>query len=295
MGTDDGSAVLVEEFRGFLGGERGLASETLRCYGNHARAFLTSLQPVDVAWLGWPRAVTGFMVEYSGPQHRVGQGDGDRVAVAAAVPARDRADAGLAGGRGPGGGDWRLAALPRGLPAPRSRCCWTAATGHRRRARDFAIMMLLARLGLRVARVAALQLEDVDWRAGELLFGARAPADRLPLPADVGEALAGYLRAAGRPAGSPGGVPDRAGRRPGADRRRRSRRRARRAARGPGSARARAPAAARPGRRAAAPGRRAGRDRPGASPPQSGPTALYAKVDLTTLRGRWPSPGRGAR
>src|SRR4051794_1425725 len=57
---------LVEEFRGFLGGERGLASETVRCYGTHARAFLAWLpQPVDVALAELSAGlVTGYVVEY---------------------------------------------------------------------------------------------------------------------------------------------------------------------------------------------------------------------------------------
>jgi integrase len=60
--------------------------------------------------------------------------------------------------------------------------------------RDFAIMMLVARLGLRSIEVARLELRDVDWRAGELAVRGKARRqDRLPLPADVGEALAGYL------------------------------------------------------------------------------------------------------
>jgi integrase len=72
----------------------------------------------------------------------------------------------------------------------------------RRRAlgrRDYAILMLLARLGLRGGEVVGLWLEDIDWRAGELTVkGKGGRLDRLPLPVDVGEALAGYLRR-GRP------------------------------------------------------------------------------------------------
>lgn len=60
--------------------------------------------------------------------------------------------------------------------------------------RDYAILLLLARLGLRCAEVAALQLEDIDWRAGQLLVrGKGGREDRMPLPFDVGEALAAYL------------------------------------------------------------------------------------------------------
>jgi integrase len=67
--------------------------------------------------------------------------------------------------------------------------------------RDFAILTLLVRLGLRAGEVAALTLEDVDWRAGELVVvGKGGRRDRLPLPVDVGQALAGYLKP-GRPRG----------------------------------------------------------------------------------------------
>src|SRR3954469_1991487 len=57
---------LVEEFRGFLSGERGLASETVRCYGTHARAFLVWLpKPLGMALAELSAGlVTGYVVEY---------------------------------------------------------------------------------------------------------------------------------------------------------------------------------------------------------------------------------------
>jgi integrase len=65
--------------------------------------------------------------------------------------------------------------------------------------RDFAIITILARLGLRAGEVAALRLEDIDWRNGEVtVHGKGNREDRLPLPHDVGEAVAGWLRR-GRP------------------------------------------------------------------------------------------------
>lgn len=65
--------------------------------------------------------------------------------------------------------------------------------------RDYAILLLLARLGLRSGEVAGLTLEDFDWRAGDVLVhGKGGREERLPLPADVGAAVAGYLRR-GRP------------------------------------------------------------------------------------------------
>lgn len=65
--------------------------------------------------------------------------------------------------------------------------------------RDFAILTMLARLGLRSAEVAGLKLGDIDWRGGEIVIrGKGSRLDRLPLPADVGEAVVDYLRR-GRP------------------------------------------------------------------------------------------------
>ncbi len=66
--------------------------------------------------------------------------------------------------------------------------------------RDLAILTLQARLGLRSGEVAALQLGDIDWRAGEIVVRGKARwQDRLPLTVEAGEAIAGYLRD-GRPA-----------------------------------------------------------------------------------------------
>ena len=59
--------------------------------------------------------------------------------------------------------------------------------------------MLLSRLGLRACEVAALGLDDIDWRTGELTVrGKGSRTERLPLPHDVGEALVSYLRAGRR-------------------------------------------------------------------------------------------------
>jgi site-specific recombinase XerD len=61
-------------------------------------------------------------------------------------------------------------------------------------ARDHAMLLLLARLGLRSIEIARLQLDDLDWRAGDVLVRGKARReDRLPIPDDVGEALAEYL------------------------------------------------------------------------------------------------------
>ena len=65
--------------------------------------------------------------------------------------------------------------------------------------RDYAILLLLARLGLRSGEVTFLELDDIDWKAGKLsVRGKSGQRSELPLPAEVGEAIAAYLRR-GRP------------------------------------------------------------------------------------------------
>lgn len=65
--------------------------------------------------------------------------------------------------------------------------------------RDLAVLTLLSRLGLRAGEVTALRLEDIDWRAGEIMVrGKGSRQEQLPLPVDVGEALADWLHN-GRP------------------------------------------------------------------------------------------------
>lgn len=92
--------------------------------------------------------------------------------------------------------DWRLSTVPKFLTSEEvervlKACDRRTATGRR----DYAILLLLARLGLRAGEVVALQLEDINWRAGEILVRGKGLLHaEMPLPADVGEALACYLR-----------------------------------------------------------------------------------------------------
>ena len=98
---------------------------------------------------------------------------------------------------------WRLAGVPRGLAAPEverllDACDLTAAVGRR----DRAILLLMARLGLRAGEVVALELDDLRWRDGAIVVrGKGLMRDRLPLLSEVGDALARYLRS-DRPAGA---------------------------------------------------------------------------------------------
>ena len=96
--------------------------------------------------------------------------------------------------------DWRLARMPQWIPAAQVRqilqhCDRQTLVGQR----DYTILLLLARLGLRAGEVVGMTLDDIDWDAGELVVrGKGGRQDRLPLPRDVGQALATYVRQ-GRP------------------------------------------------------------------------------------------------
>jgi site-specific recombinase XerD len=98
---------------------------------------------------------------------------------------------------------WKLASLPTYLSAAQVQkvldgCDRTTALGRR----DYAILMMLAKLGLRADEVATLTLDDIDWRCGEMLIRAKGrQRARMPMPSDVGAAVVAYLRD-GRPTSS---------------------------------------------------------------------------------------------
>ena len=194
---------LLGRYQRYLVTERGLAPSTARDYAGLVRPFLAQREVAGGLNLEQLIAaeVTGFVLDRC---PRMGRGSAKLMVTAlrsllgflhvsgmtseplgAAVPAVAR---------------WRLAGLPRVLEpgqvtALLASCDRGSATGRR----DFAMLTLLARLGLRAGEVAALCLDDIDWRAGEITVrGKGSRAERLPLPADAGQAITGYLRD-GRP------------------------------------------------------------------------------------------------
>jgi site-specific recombinase XerD len=92
--------------------------------------------------------------------------------------------------------NWRMANVPKWIPPDEVEqllrsCDQKRTTGQR----NYAILLLLARLGLRSGEVVGLTLDDIDWEAGEITIRGKCHrSDRLPLPRDVGEALVRYLR-----------------------------------------------------------------------------------------------------
>jgi site-specific recombinase XerD len=96
--------------------------------------------------------------------------------------------------------NWSMPSIPRAIPAEQVR--QLLASISRRTAigrRDYAIVLLLARLGLRASEVAFLELDDIDWSTGRVsVRGKGGQRTALPVPADVGAAMVAYLRH-GRP------------------------------------------------------------------------------------------------
>jgi site-specific recombinase XerD len=199
---------LLGEYRTWLVQERGLAATTVLRYENTARRFLQQQAMADgvletAGLIGVD--VNAFLLRECG---RVSSGSAKgRVAELRSV-LRFLYLHGLTplrlGTAVPPVGGWRLATLPPTMTAIEVQllldsCDRSTDVG----VRDFAIMMLVARLGLRSIEVARLELRDVDWRAGELVVRGKARRqDRLPLPTEVGEALVAYLSGSRRSAGA---------------------------------------------------------------------------------------------
>ena len=191
--------ILVQEYRAYLARERGLAASSIERYLGPARLFVSERERRDGLDLEHLTAsdVTAFVVS----QCRTRRRGSAKVLVTAlrsllrflflqgyttcplaqAVPAAT---------------GWADQSLPRALGAGAVTALLNSCDRHTVAGmRDFAILTLLARLGLRAGEVAALTLEDIDWHHGEMVVrGKGGRRERLPLPADVGEAVVTYLR-----------------------------------------------------------------------------------------------------
>jgi len=189
---------LVSKYRTWLVNDRGLAEQTVLRYENLARRFLQDRAGTHGDLLkGLTGAdVTAFLVRETG-RLAVGSAKG-RVAELRSLlrffHLKGLTPTSLAAGVPPVAG-WHDTALPVGLiSSDVQRLLDSCDRHHAVGVRDFAILMLAARLGLRSIEVARLELGDIDWRAGEIVVrGKGRRQDRLPLPCDVGEALAAYL------------------------------------------------------------------------------------------------------
>ena len=189
--------VLLEGFRGYLRAERGVSGKTARDYAAAVRPLLDELADATHVRVEAATAagVSGFIVGQCRIRnvraaqlvvtatrallrylHIHGLVDGGLVAAVPKVP--DRREQ-----------------LPRGLEPAQVQAMLDACDHSPAGRRDYAILVVLARLGLRAGEAARLCLEDVDWQRGQLTVrGKPRRVDVLPLPVDVGQALVGYLR-----------------------------------------------------------------------------------------------------
>jgi site-specific recombinase XerD len=185
---------LLTSFEEYLAHERGLAAATVRSYQFEIRRFLLERfgsRPARAGALS-PQDISDFLLRHGRVAcHMVpglraflrflfqrGMNETDLSVCVFAVPRR------------------RLASLPRYLEPEKVKgllrtCDRTTAIGRR----DYAILLLLARLGLRAVEIVAMELGDAHWREGEITVrGKGGFRDRLPLLRDVGAALAAYIR-----------------------------------------------------------------------------------------------------
>jgi site-specific recombinase XerD len=192
---------LLSSFERYLLSERALTVGTVRGYVAHARRFVDGLPPgSDLADVSAAQVTASVLRQASVGSVSAAQNfvaglraflqfgflegllDVDLSAATLSVTGR------------------RRSSLPRGITSTHARammagCDRRTAIGRR----DYAMIVILLRLGLRAGETSRLRLDDLDWRAGELVVrGKGAREDRLPLPADVGEAIAAYLKR-GRP------------------------------------------------------------------------------------------------
>jgi len=201
--ADPAYASIVQAFQQYLIDQRNLAPSTIHHYLNTVVRFLNQrfgTQPPNPDAL-CAQDVTGFMLQQA---RRYSTGQTQLIASALrsffrfllqqALITTDLAQCVPTPARR------RLSTLPKFISADdveRLLHCVDQKTPEG--LRNYAILQLLARLGLRAAEVATLTLNDLDWDVGEIIVhGKGGRCDRLPLPYEVGQALANYLRN-GRP------------------------------------------------------------------------------------------------
>lgn len=191
---------LLSDFEHWMGVHRGVQPQTLRNYRPHLLALFAELgdkpeqfdaarlrtfllappQPRSTAWVKTRAKALRMFVRYLSTHGRCQPG------LEAALPRIAQ---------------WRLATLPRYLPPEEVERVLVACEGATARSiRDKAIVLLLARLGLRAGEVATLRLSDIDWVQGSFrVIGKSRREAELPLPQEVGDAVLHYLKTA-RPA-----------------------------------------------------------------------------------------------
>lgn len=179
----------------YLRQERSLAASTIKARVKTASRFLskaTTRRAMRALTVADVRRFMGQMAKRNGCSALAGIGGDLRsllqfLFVERIIPADLRPSV-------PSSVGWRDRTLPRGISSDDlhrmlQSCDRRTLSGKR----DYAVLLLLARLGLRQGEVAALTLDDFDWTRGEVAVGSKGKQSRLPLPKDVGTAVTAYL------------------------------------------------------------------------------------------------------
>jgi site-specific recombinase XerD len=196
---DDIQSKVIDEFRRYLLEERSLSQATLHNYVPVIERFLSERFRNRALNLGILRApdVTGFVVRHA---KQLGPVRAKLMVTALRSFFRYLRHRGLMSidlaSSVPTVPNWSHSTLPRFLPAGDVEhileCCNRKTPVGRR---NHAILLLLARLGLRAGEVVGLSLDDIDWNSGQIVIrGKGGKSAQLPLTTDVGTALAAYLR-----------------------------------------------------------------------------------------------------
>ena len=186
---------ILGAFRAWMRGQRGVTDSTLDTYQTTLVDLLKTLGDDPKAFTA--HAVRAFVLERARPHSR---GRAKTIATSTRAFLRFL----VATGQCPSGRDhaiprfanWQLASVPRFLAADDIERAIAACEGESR-LRDRAIVLLLARLGLRASEVAGLKLTDIDWKNGRLaIAGKSRREERLPLTQEVGDAIIAYIEQA---------------------------------------------------------------------------------------------------
>jgi site-specific recombinase XerD len=189
---------ILGEFRLWMRGNRGLTETTMDVYQYTLVALLEGLGAEPRTYSA--EALRDFVLDRARP-HGIERAKSIVVAVRSFLrflAVTGRCTPGLEHAI-PGFASWQLSSVPRFLPAEDVEQVIDSCTNYRFGLRDKAVLLLLARLGLRASEVAQLKFADVDWRKGCItVCGKARRRESLPLPQEVGNAILLYLKQ-GRP------------------------------------------------------------------------------------------------
>ncbi|MDW6022173.1 tyrosine-type recombinase/integrase [Mesorhizobium sp. BAC0120] len=194
VGAAPAEPQLVADFKTWLRKHRGASDATVRLYARDATGLMMELRSDPAGWR--PNDVRSYFLERASNS---GSGTIEKMTTSLRAFLRylavaGRCQAGLDGAV-PAYAHWQLADMPRYLSTEQVDRLIAACDGDfGGRRRDRAIVLLLVRLGLRAGDVAQLRLADIEWQTGSLRVCGKSRYEvRLPLPQDVGDAIAAYL------------------------------------------------------------------------------------------------------